>query len=504
MRKKNSIVNIIASLGSYLIATIFTFITQSFIVRFLGIEYSGLNGLFTNVITMLSIAELGVGTIIIFKLYKPLAQGNIENIKSWMIFYRNCYRKVALFITIVGLLLTPIIPNIVNSTDIQESIVLLYLLSLLDTIFSYIMTYKRSLLYADQKNYIINFVHTLYIILMNITQILFLMLFKNYTLFLIIKILFRLMENMIINLYVNKNYTYIKEQAKELSIEEKKDVFSRIKFIFFQQISFVINKGIDNIIMSYFLGVVTVGLYVNYNTIVAAITQILYQIISSLTASVGNLLTENDAQKSYDVYKKINMLNSLLTGMAIVGFTCVIQPFICLWVGDQYLLSNKLVGLFALYIYVDSIRRSITIFKEAAGICKEDRWTYIIMALINLILSLLLCKKLGMAGVILGTCISYLFLILYSYPKYIFTPLFKKGFKEYYIENLKYIIFICISLGLSCLVIQFIAFNNYFLQFLVKGILSVGITTIIFIMAFWNTEEFKYYKQIVFNMLEKK
>ena len=178
MRKRKSIINIIASLGSYFIATIFTFITQSFIVRFLGIEYSGVNGLFTNVITMLSIAELGVGTIIIFKLYKPLAQDDIEAIKSWMLFYRNCYRKVALFITLVGLVLTPMIPNIVNSTQIQESITLLYLLSLLDTIFSYIMTYKRSLLYADQKNYIVNIVHTIYIITMNITQILVLILLK--------------------------------------------------------------------------------------------------------------------------------------------------------------------------------------------------------------------------------------------------------------------------------------------------------------------------------------
>lgn len=503
MRKRKSIINIMASLGSYFIATIFTFITQSFIVRFLGIEYSGVNGLFTNVITMLSIAELGVGTIIIFKLYKPLAQGDIEAIKSWMLFYRNCYRKVALFITLVGLVLTPMIPNIVNSTQIQESITLLYLLSLLDTIFSYIMTYKRSLLYADQKNYIVNIVHTMYIITMNITQILVLIFIKNYTLFLIVKILFRVLENVIINLYVNKNYTYIKENAKELSIEEKNDVFSRIKFIFFQQISFVINKGIDNIIMAYFLGVATVGLYVNYYTIVAAITQILYQIVSSLTASVGNLLIENDIEKSYDIYKKINMLNSLFTAIAVVGFSCVIQPFICLWIGEQYLLPNALVILFALYIYTDSIRRSITIFKEAAGICKEDRWTYIIMALINLVLSLMLCKKIGMSGVILGTCISYLFLIVYSYPKYIFRPIFKKRIKEYYFENLKYVMFICLSLIISCTVTQFITVS-YILQCLFKGALSVGITLIMFILIFFNTNEFKYYKEMILKIFVKK
>ena len=155
MRKKKSLLNIISSLGSYFVTSIFTLITQAFIVKILGIEYSGINGLFTNVITMLSVAELGIGETIIFKLYEPIAKKDTEKIKSWMDFYKLCYRYVAIAVTIIGLLIIPILPVMVGKVSIKDNITLLYLITLIDCIFSYVMTYKRSLLYADQKNYII-------------------------------------------------------------------------------------------------------------------------------------------------------------------------------------------------------------------------------------------------------------------------------------------------------------------------------------------------------------
>ena len=497
MRKKNSIFNMLGSLGSYLFATIFTFITQACIVRILGIEYSGVNGLFTNILTMLSVAELGIGTTIIFKLYKPIAEDNKEEIKSWMNFYKICYRCVALVITIVGLLIIPIVPTIVGEVAIPESIIFLYLISLLDTILSYVMTYKRSLLYADQKNYIVNIVHMGYTVFMNITQIILLAIFKNYVVFLAIKLIYRLLENVIINIYVNKHYQYINEPAKKLEKQERKDVINRIKAIFLQKISFVINKGIDNIVLSIFLGITVVGYYTNYNMIVSAITTIIYQILSSLTASVGNLLTENNTEKSYDIYKKINMLNSFITGIFIVGFTCAIQPFITLWVGKEYLLSNFTIWIFAFYIYSDSIRRAITMYKEAAGICEEDQFMYVIMAIINLVTSIILCKIMGVSGVILGTAISYLFLIIYSYPKYIYKPIFHKSYQEYYGENVKYFVYIVIATVLSAVICNAITIGNSLWEFICNGIIAVGIAVILFIILFGRSKEFRYYIEML-------
>lgn len=503
MRKKKSIYNIIASLGTYIVSMLFNFVTQALIIKILGIEYSGVNGLFTNIITMLSVAELGIGTTIIFKLYKPIAEDNIEEIKSWMKFYKICYRIVAIVVTIVGILIIPIVPIIVGEVTILENVITLYLISLLDTILSYIMTYKRSLLYADQKNYIINVIHIGYTIFMNVTQIIFLLITKNYIIFLCIKLIYRLIENCIINLYVNKNYSYIKEKATDISKENKKDVWQRIKAIFLQKISFVINKGIDSITISYFLGVTSVGYYTNYNLIATTISGIIYQVISGFCASIGNLLTERNFEKNYNIYKKINMINSFITGIAVIGFCSCIQPFISLWLGDEYLLSEITIYSFAIYIYADSIRRAITIYKEAAGICKEDQWAYVIMALTNLVISVILCKSIGIPGVILGTAISYLFLIIYSYPKYIFKPLFKKKIYCYYYEMIKYLIVIIISAIICFFVLENVVINNSIIQFLVNAIISISIYSILFVILFFNTNELKYFMDILKGMIKK-
>lgn len=491
MRKKRSFYNVIFSLGSYLLNMLFTFITQAMIVKILGIEYSGVNGLFTNILTMLSVAELGIGTAIIFKLYDPISKNNKEEIKSWMYFYKICYRYVALFVLVIGLLVIPFVPTIVGETYVKESLYLLYLISLLDVVFSYVMTYKRSLLYADQKNYIINIVHIGYVVLMNICQILIIYFTKNYLYFLIIKLIYRLLENMIINMYVDKYYSYVKEKANPITNEERKDILDRIKSIFIQKVSFVVNKGIDNITISIFLGVASVGYYTNYNLIATTLCGIIFQMISSFTASIGNLLTEKNKEKSYSTYKVINFINSSFTGLCIVGFICCTEPFIKSWLGNDYILTLNVIVSFGIFIYSDSIRRAITIYKEAAGICKEDKYVYIAMTLINLISSLVLCKLIGIPGVILGTTISYLFLIFYSYPKYIFKRVFDVPICEYYFEKIKFIFIILFSSFISYFICSYLRFTNI-VNFAISGFIACFVTCLIIYIVYRKKYELRY------------
>ena len=492
MRKKKSLYNVLFSSILYFITMIFTFVTQAVIVKILGIEYSGVNGLFTNILTMLSIAELGIGTSIIFKLYNPIAQNDIDKIKSWLKFYKRCYIIIAIVVLTIGVIIIPFVPVIVGKTSINENVLVLYFISLIDVVLSYVMTYKRSLLYADQKNYVINIVHIGYVAFMNCTQIIVIAITKNYLYFLLIKLIYRVLENVIINIYVNKKYPYVKESANEIEPVEKKDIFERIKAIFLQKISFVVNKGIDNIVISIFMGVMTVGYYTNYNLVATTLCGIIFQVISAFMASVGNLLTENNSSKNYSVYRKITFLNSSMTAIAISGFLCAIQSFVKMWVGGSYVLDLGIVIAFCVYIYSDSIRRSITIYKEAAGICKEDKYVYIIMALINLISSIVLCKFIGISGVILGTALSYLFLIFYSYPKYIFQNVFKIGCKEYYFEKIKFIIVIIVS----SLISYFVTNNTYninssILNFIANGSAALLITTIIICIAYFKSEELR-------------
>lgn len=503
MRKKKSILNIITALLSYFSTMIFTFITQALIIKILGIEYSGVNGLFTNILTMLSVAELGLSTTIIYKLYEPIANNNKNEITKWLNFYKICYRYVALFVLIIGLLIIPFVPSIIGENSIKDNIVVLYIIALLDTVFSYVMTYKRSILYADQKNYIINIIHICYVIFMNITQIALLFYTRNYVIFLIIKLIYRLLENVLINLYVDKYYSFINKTSERISSFEKNDFLKRIRAMFVQKVSFVINKGIDNIIISTYLGITAVGYYTNYNLIATTLCGIIFQIISGLSASVGNLLTEHNKEKNYYIYKNINYINSFLTGVSIVGFYSCIKNFIIVWLGNDYILGLSVVISFCIYIYSDSIRRSITIFKEAAGICKEDQIMYIIMALLNLITSLVLGKLIGIPGVVIGTAISYLFLIFYSYPKYVFTKIFDINISNYYKQTVKYIIFIIISILVTNLIIKNIVINNSIISLIINATVSILITTIIFIVTSLKTNEFKYYKSLIIKVLKK-
>ena len=476
MRTKNSTYNMIATMASYLVALLFNFITQAIFIKTLGIEYLGVNGLFTNILTMLAVAELGIGSTIVYKLYKPLAEKDYEKIKSWMNFYKKCYNWITIIILLIGLTLIPFLEKIVGTITMKENITILYVIQLIDIALSYCMSYKRSLLYANEKNFIINMVHIAYIIFMNITQIFILFFTKNYILYLISKLIYRMLENILIN---------------------------RVKAIFLQKISFVINKGIDNIIISSILGVVVVGYYTNYYTIVSTVSTIIYQIISSLTASVGNLLTENNKEKNYQIYKKINMLNSFITGICIVLFMCLITPFIKLWIGEKYLLSLGVLISFAIYLYTDSIRRAITLFKDAAGICTEDKYMYLIMIIINLSLSILLCKELKITGVILATAISYMFLILISYPKYIYEPVFNKKKKEYYKENIKYLVFILFSAVFSFIICINIEINSNLLSCIINSIISSSIYLLLFILMFKNTKEYKYYVENISKIIKK-
>jgi len=309
MRSTNSIKNAIVATIMNGITIIIGFVAQRIFIQTLGTEYLGINGLFTNILSMLGIVELGLGSAIIYHLYKPIAEENKEEIKSLMLFYKMGYRAIGFIIAMIGLLIIPFLPLIVGKITISENITYIYFLFLMDIVASYLLTYKRSILYANQKTYIVNLVHIGYLIIMNVMQLTFLVLTKNYILYLWIKIICRILENIVITLIANHMYAYIKEKkVKKLSKKVRKSIFMKVKGLVYHKIGTFIVLGTDNIIISSFLCVTTVGLYSNYNLIIQALNNLFSQIFNSITASVGNLLVEEDKKKSYQVYKNILFL----------------------------------------------------------------------------------------------------------------------------------------------------------------------------------------------------
>lgn len=507
MRKKNSIRNIIVALLLNTINILIGFVAQKIFINTLGQIYLGINGLFTNIISMLSIADLGIGAAITYNLYKPIAEENKERISILINFYKKSYRIIALVVLILGCIIMPFLTSIISKNDIQNiniNIYIVFALFLIDTVASYLLTYKRSMLYANQKNYIISLVHIGYVLILNILQVVILLFTHNYYLYLIIKIICRILENVIITMIVNKMYPYLRKTVNsKLDVETKIDINRRLKASIFHNVGGFCVLGTDNIIISKFLGISYVGLYSNYYLIINTVNTLLAQIFSGITASLGNLLVEKNNEKSFDIAKKIMFANFWIYSFATIAIYEIINPFIKSWLGESFLFDNLTVIILSLNFYFQGMRRTMQVFAEAAGICYENRYVPLAEAIVNIIASIILVKIMGLPGVFLGTIISSLVLHCYSFPKYIFKKLFNQKPIKYIIENIKYLIVMLIALIVTTIFVNICKIQNIYLQIIVNALICIIIPNLIFYLKYKNSEQFKYYKELAKNLLRK-
>lgn len=497
MKTKNSIKNSISSIITNVITIIIGFIAQKIFINILGSEYLGINGVFTNIISMLCLVEVGFGPAIVYNLYKPIHDNDIETIKSLLKFYKKIYTIVAIIILLFSFILMPFLPFFITDISIDINLNLIYILFVIDSVCSYLLAYKRSVLYANQKNYIINIIHILYILILNIVQILILVYTKNYYLYLISKIIIGILENIVIVLFVNKKYNYVLDKnVKSLDKNIENDIFTKVKALIVHKIAGFVITGTDNIIISKFIGIIVVGLYSNYYLIIKALNVLFGQAITALTPSLGHLLVEKDYDKNYQVFKKVRFINFWIVCITGTGLLLVMQSFITLWLGSEYLLGISTLLALVLNHYSQLTRNTYMTFKEAAGIYYEDRRVPIVESITNIVASIILVKLIGLPGVFIGTFISSLVLWLYSYPKYVYKKLFNRSYKKYADETIKYfILFILISL-ISFVISKII--NPY--SFIINVIITMLVPNIILFILYRKTDEFNYYKDLFMNL----
>jgi len=490
----------------YMITIVIGFIAQAIFIKTLGNLYLGLNGLFGNIISILAIVELGFGAAIIYNLYRPLAENNQEAIRSIMKFYKNIYRIIAVIVFILGLCIFPFLNNIVGPIAIKESIHFIFLLYLLDTVASYLLSYKRSIFYADQKTYVINIVHIGYLIFMNGLQIFVLLFYKNFIAYLVIKILFRIIENLVITILANIKYTYLKEKTiQPLNPSIKDDILEKVKGLFFHQIGSALVLGTDYIIisMTHTLGIIIVGLYSNYNMIILAVNGLFSQVFISITATVGNLLIENNPAQSYRVYKNMLLLNAWLFTFVSASVLCLIEPFITLWIGSSYILPKFVLIILVINLYLFGMRSTCSTFKNAAGIFYEDRFVPIFELVLKIVFSLLLVKYFGLAGIFMGTIVSSFPLYFYSYPKFVYGVIFKESNLQFGKDYIKYFMITLISVLPTFMITEFYRFTSAWWQLLFNGAMCVIVPNIICYLFFRKTEEYQYCKGLVVGILRK-
>lgn len=495
-RKKSSFKNMITAVSSNVLTIIVGLVAQAVFIKILGSEYLGLNGLFSNVISMLGIVELGMGSAIIYNMYKPIAENDHEKIKSLMQFYKKSYRIITLIISIIGIMIIPFIKYIVDieSITVDINVYLVYILFLLETICSYILSYKRSMLYADQKEYITNIIHMGYTILVNTMQLTFLYFTHDYYLYLIIKVMMRLVENIVISSYVNRRYSYLLDNnVTKLDSKTEKDIFQKIRALFFHKIGTFIVSGTDNIIISKYLGLVTVGLYSNYYMIINAVQTVINHIIQATRASVGNLLVTESKTKQFDIFNKIRFVNFWISCFSSICIFVIMDSFITIWIGYKFVLPTKVLLVLVINFFIVSSRSTYGAFKEAAGIFYEDRFVPIIESLLNIVLSIIFVKKFGLMGVFMGTIGSGLVLWCYSYPKYVYNKLFGRKISDYMKETIYYFIIFILIAGFTYSLAILISFDNVYLQFISNVLIALIVPNVIMLLLFSKDENFKYF-----------
>ena len=415
---------------------------------------------------------------------------------------------IALVILIIGIILLPFIPRIVGETTVTDNLRALFLMYLLNAIVSYLLTYKRSMLYASQKNYVISMIKSAVVILKNISQMLILLITKNFILFLIAQIICTILENLIINLSVNKKYPYIKDLTAVLDVDKKikKDVMTKVKGLLFHKIGGFIVLGTDNIIISMTkgLGVIAVGMYNNYYMIINSAKTLFSTVINSLTASVGNLLIEKDKSKVRSIYQSMLLLNSWLFCFCSISIYCMIEPFIKIWIGEEYLLSKFVLIILVINLYVQGMRNTSNTFKEAAGIFYEDRFVPLIESIVNIAMSLILVQILGLGGVFVGTIASTMVLLLYSYPKYVYKLVLGGTYLEYFKLHIKHGLVTLIICLFTAYLSNFIIIPNVWLRLILNGILCLLVPNTLYFLFAMKMPEFDFYKQKLKTILKLK
>ena len=504
MRTKNAFNNITSSVVNNVLLNILRFISRTIFIRYLGSLYLGVNGLLSNVLGVLSLADLGISTAIGFSLYEPLAKENKDKIKSLMGFFKKAYRIIAIVVLVVGLALLPFLDFFLDGSDSIVGLRVFYLIFLANMVIGYLFSYMRTLIVADQKEYKITKIIIVFNVILTIGQILAIILFKNYLVYLLVQTLTLLLENIIINKVILKDYPYIKDkEIKPLDKEDKKTLVTNVKALVFHKIGSYFVDSTDNLIISKFLGLVTVGLYSNYYLITSTFNKILSSALWGTVSSFGNLNVMEDTEKRYSIYKVVNFLGFSFFGIIAVCFFQLFNLFVGeIWLGKDYLLSIGTVIIICINFYVSGMMHINDAIKSSGGLYDKDKWVPLVQSGINIVGSLVLVKYYGLTGIFIGTLISSILPTIVK-PVIIYKYIFNRNWTSYFKMYFKQLGIILLSAVIVYFVNSKIFISNAILLFVVQGIVSLVIPLVIILLCYFKTEEFSIFKDKIKVILKR-
>jgi O-antigen/teichoic acid export membrane protein len=464
------------------------FVSRTVFIKALGAEYLGLNGLFLNVLNALSLAEMGIGTAIVYALYKPIAENDTEQIKSILSFYRRCYFFIGIFIIAIGSLMLPFLPYLIKGeVSVPVNIYNVYLCFLANSAIGYFFAHKRTIIDETQNKYLTNAVDFSGKTLISVVQIFILIKFQNYMAFLYAQIAGTLLASIVIYLLANKKYSYIKEPSKPLAKEKRKKIWSNVSILFLHKIGGIAVFSTDFLIISAFVGIAEVGIYSNYTLIVNTVSIFISLFLAGANASIGNAIATLDKKELYAVFKKISFLIFCISGISTICLLNLLNPFIELWIGNSYLFSYSIVIAMSANFFLMQNRLVILTFKYDAGIFRPDMYKPLIEVVFNLGLSIFLVHYYGILGVMIATLANTVLICIGTEAYIVHKHLFKCSVWQYAKAYLVQILAL-----LTAFAISFYA-NSFIDNFAIKCLISISVPVSVYFLFFFRTAEFRYF-----------
>lgn len=507
-RTSKSLKNVLIGLIGLSLNLIFQFVSRSVFIYLLGAEYNGVNGLFTNVLQILSIAELGFAYSVAFALYKPLSTGDEQTVSAIMNYFAKIYRVIALIVLIAGCICIPFLQYLI-ADDLSalpfelNELRVYFCFYLANTVSSYLLAYKRTIVTADQNAYIVSNVDNIGSVILYIIQIVLLFIFKNYYVFLTCMIVKTVSTNVVITLISNKKYPYLRKYSKlKINNAERREIIKYVEASFCHRIGGVAIYGTTSVIISAFVSLVEAGMYSNYIMIVNGVTMLVDMIFNSVTASVGNLCVGSDDGHKFTVFRRVSYVSNFISVFAMVCFMCLFNPFVLIWLKNADMCFNLLVvGAISLSASITFLRKSVNMFKDAQGLFKKDWFKPLIEAGAGVALAICLSRVWGTFGVIAGYAMSTLFIAV---PIETFV-LFKFGLKKSFFIQMLYdagtLVFGAILTLLCLFICSYLPQGT--LWFLLRGVICIAVSAGAYVLFTFTTDEFKYFVRLAGKILKK-
>lgn len=442
-RLKNSIRNSAFGLFAEATTLVLGFIVRGVFIKTLSEDYLGVNGLFTNILQVLSFAELGIGNAIVFSLYKPIREKDSLKISQYVSFYKSAYRLIGAAVAVLGLCLVPFLNVIItDKPNIPENLTLIYLLYLANTVLSYFMVWKRTFMTANQERYIGTVTEQIFTFIQVVLQIIFLYVTHNFIIYLLIMIICNQLRNAVIMLICSRKYPVVNSVPEEkLSKEERKGIFANVKALFVYKLSSVALGSCDNILLQAIIDFRSVGLYSNYSMITAAFRQLANQLLNGVTASVGNLNAGDDKENKERVFFRLLFVSFWLYSLMTVGFVSTAGELIKVWLGERFVISVSATAAIMFSFYVEGMQFAGFTYRTTMGLFRESQAAPVISAVLNIVLSIVMGKAFGMAGIFAATGISRILTTTWVDAYLVFKRRLGKSPLEFYKRYVVYFMF---------------------------------------------------------------